>query len=102
MGKVICTKHGGIMGVLSCEHVERGTIQPLQRISFAKYRIDVLGDGTELLDTLICVSCATRFQLSPSEIVPAEVFENENRFPYVAPSCPTCIAEGTSQDSEGH
>jgi hypothetical protein len=93
VGAVACERHGTHPGVLCCDHVRSASETRAPLISFDSYRVDVTGDETELLDHLLCSACATRFHLSPSIQIPPAVWESEDKFPYVCPTCEQCLSE---------
>jgi hypothetical protein len=93
MGAVQCERHGTHPGRLCCDHVREAVSNSTQRISFDKYQVDLIGDGSMPLEHLLCVDCARAFGLSDSDVISAEVWEDASRFPYVCPVCTTCIRE---------
>ena len=93
MGAVACERHGTHPGVLCCEHIRAASEGQAPLISVVPYRVDMTGDGTEVLDHLLCRVCANRFRLSTSSPVPPEVWESKDRYPHVCPTCEQCLSE---------
>jgi hypothetical protein len=93
MGAVGCAKHGTKPGVLCCDHVRSASEARLQLITFNSYRTDMTGDGTELVENLLCDECAMRFHLSKTEAIAPEIWESRDSFPYVCPACRDCLSE---------
>jgi len=93
VGAVACDRHGAQPGVLCCDHVRSASAARSPLISFALYNSDVSGDGTVLVDNLLCSACATRFHLSNSKPIPPEIWESKHKFPYVCPACMQCLSE---------
>lgn len=93
MGAVECEKHGTHPGPLCCDHLRMAAEQVGADITFDVYRYDVLGDGVEFLAHLLCEECASKFNLRPSQLIPDDVWADEDRFPYVCPTCFYCLVE---------
>ena len=100
MGAVACEKHGTHPGVLGCDHVRLAAQVSGEAVSFDVYGCDVLGDGTAILKHLVCAACADQFGLSPSELIAEETCSDEERFPYVCPTCVHCLAQWTEKHNK--
>jgi hypothetical protein len=101
MGVVACERHGTHPGLLSCDHVSQAVANSAVLPSVDNYRFDLTGDGTTVLDHMICGECAARFGLSPSELISESVWEDERRFPYVCPVCAACFLEWRNGVQDG-
>ena len=79
--------------MLCCDHVSAaaGARSPL--ISFDTYQIDIGGDGATLVRSLLCVECTKQFNLSKSKPIAPEIWEREDKFPYICPACAQCLTE---------
>jgi hypothetical protein len=100
VGLVACEKHGPHSGPLCCDHVREAVYGSGPVIAFENHRFDVLEDGSELLDHMLCSGCAAKFGLSAAEFISHEVWGNQERFPYVCPVCEKCFEEWTSRSGE--
>jgi Arc/MetJ-type ribon-helix-helix transcriptional regulator len=91
---VECREHGRQNGALACQHVSdavwRKTRAP---VKYRKVLQDFMGDGTELLPSLLCAKCIEAFGIDPDKILPVEEGEDSKNFPYVAPICAQCLTE---------
>lgn len=100
MGAVACAKHGTHPGMPCCDHVREGCQNFGAVIPLNTYWVDLVGDGRELLDHLICADCAARFHLSTSSPIDGDVWEDASRFPNVAPTCEHCLMEWQREGRE--
>jgi hypothetical protein len=90
MGAEQCHIHGVQVGHLCCDHVAAGIKgdAALSASSSVIAEIDMLDDGSELLEICICQPCAAQFNISPNARLPGAAFDNG--IPYVAPTCCRC------------
>jgi hypothetical protein len=93
MGAVACERHGTHPGLLSCDHVHEAVSNSIPLASLDIYRVDLLDDGTQLIDHMLCGKCAAQFGLAPSEPIPSASWEDDRKFPYVCPVCAACFLE---------
>jgi hypothetical protein len=94
VGAVKCDEHGtNVAGPLCCDHIREAVNHSRPFIPYGIYRLDILGDGKDILSHLLCTDCASRFGLSADELISYEVWESDERFPYVCPTCAQCFAE---------
>jgi hypothetical protein len=100
VGAVACERHGTHPGVLCCDHVGEAVASSRPFLSFDNYRVDVVIDGAEPLNHLLCNKCAERFALSPRELIPKAVWADASRFPYVWPVCAGCFLEWRARMDE--
>jgi hypothetical protein len=100
VGAVACAKHGTHPGILCCDHIREGCEGFGTVIPFSTYGVDLVGNGGELLDHLICADCAERFQLSTSSPIDGDVWEDKSRFPHVCPTCEHCLMEWRREGRE--
>jgi hypothetical protein len=93
MGLVRCSRHGDQIGPLTCDHIhsEHHAI-PDEIEAFVQFQIDLVDDGSVLLDAALCANCAKTVPVSSGETVSGRRSE-ERDFPYVAPICGLCFAE---------
>jgi hypothetical protein len=91
--RVLCKKHGLQPTTLCCRHVLDAIEASGPGIELGTFRVDILGDATEWLDLLLCTACSDRYGLSAAAPIPAEVFEDEARFPWVGLACEECGSE---------
>jgi hypothetical protein len=94
LGLVACGKHGNSSGPLCCGHVltainGAGDVKPSSAVGF---RVDMLDDGTEFLDYLVCSPCARDYSLVGGTDLPGEYFDG-GKTPWVAPTCDKCLEE---------
>jgi hypothetical protein len=54
MGMVGCNKHGRQSGWLCCDHVREAVEHSMPVLSFEIYLYDIVGDGTEMLEHMLC------------------------------------------------
>ena len=95
VSRVICPTHGVHSGLLCCDHVGEA-IGALESLSFAEHRLSL--GPRESMTAMLCTDCAMRFGLSVDEPVPDDVWQDEGRFPYVAPACAACFREWSSRN----
>ena len=98
MGAVACERHGTHPSVLCCDHVRLAVEGRSLPIAFGTYQADMSGDGTLLVDNLLCAACASRFNLPKSKPIAAEIWEREDKFPYTCPTCAECLSEWQHED----
>jgi len=98
VGAVDCKKHGlHVAGPSCCDHVRKAVAYSTAFIPFGVYRFDVLGDGTLVQPYMLCTECASKYGLSVDEPISVEIWESDDRFPYVCPTCAQCFAEWSKQ-----
>jgi hypothetical protein len=97
MGRYRCPKHGNQTAPLCCRHIveaaNAGTWLSLQTVAF---EIDFLDEGSQILNVVVCTSCAAAAQLHSGDRVSGELWEkgsSSGSYPWVAPTCHICIAE---------
>jgi len=97
MGMVSCERHGGQTGPLVCEHIGRvahgiaGSAKvPVD--SILRLELDVLEDGTELLEHYFCRECVDKHGLATMKTIPHDLWGSQDRFPYVGPVCGKCFS----------
>jgi hypothetical protein len=94
LGAVTCKAHGTHPGPLCCHHVREAVESAAALIPFQVYGADIYGDGTELLEHILCTACASSLGLSSAnEMIPEDVWGKPDRFPDVSPVCQRCFAE---------
>ena len=96
MGAVQCERHGKHPGRMCCDHVREAVSNSTQNISFDKFQVDLMEDGSMPLEHMLCGGCARAFGLSVPDVISGEVWEDASRFPHVCPVCTTCIIEWLS------
>ncbi len=98
MGIMLCSKHGKQQGPMCCRHVLDAAMArpsaPASRPSLIRFDVDLLNDGGELLDFVICQDCADDYGLSAKMVLPWEYFDKD-KLPWTAPVCARCLAEFT-------
>jgi hypothetical protein len=108
MGLVVCDTHGPQQGPLCCQHVLDGsygrtssqvTAADPRRVAFL--RIDLLDDGSEMVDVVVCQECALRFGRVTGEILAGRHFGDENALPWVCPVCTPCLERWTGHPTPG-
>src|SRR5688500_187631 len=55
MGALQCERHGTHPGRLCCDHVREAVSNSTQNISFDKYQVDLMEDGSMALGHILCV-----------------------------------------------
>jgi hypothetical protein len=95
MGRVICEKHGASGGPLCCDHVLAAVYGREPRVQYRNVKFDAVGDGSCIVQHLICTDCLGKHGLETVDEVTEEVWEDENRFPRTCPVCEGCLAEYT-------
>jgi hypothetical protein len=99
VGAVQCKKHGlNVAGPFCCDHVRKAVTFSMPFIPFGVYRADILGDGTLIARHMLCSECASKYGLSVDVVVTEEVWDNDERFPYVCPVCAPCFKEWSAQE----
>jgi hypothetical protein len=71
-------------------------------IPFGIYRCDILDDGTLVQPYMLCTECASKFGLSVDETISSEVMLDDERFPYVCPTCAQCFAKWSAAYGSPH
>jgi len=54
---VACKKHGDSSGLLCCDHVCEAVYGSMPVLSFDVLRVNVLGDGSKMLEHMVCARC---------------------------------------------
>ena len=93
MGAVACERHGTHAGLLSCGHVHEAVASSVALGPFSICRFDLSGHGREALEHIICADCVAKFDLSPAELIPENVWADDYKFPLVYPLCAACFLE---------
>jgi hypothetical protein len=98
MGMVLCKRHGGQTGPLVCEHIGRDAhgIADSAKVpadSSLRLELDLLEDGTELLEHFFCRECVNTHGLSTMKTIPHDLWGSQDKFPFVAPVCGKCFSE---------
>lgn len=93
MGVHQCPKHGRQSGPLCCRHlvdaVSAGSEVPKPLVPF---ELDLLDDGTEILQVIVCASCVAASRLHPNSVVSGEAWSAEGAYPWVCPTCHICVS----------
>ncbi len=97
MGAVACERRGTHPGLLSCDHVHEAVANTTLLRSLAVHRFDIAGNGSTVVEHMLCAECAVQFGLSPGELIPEAVWGDERKFPYVYPLCAACFLEWRNQ-----
>ena len=101
MGLVRCEEHGEQQGPLCCQHVLDGSYgqgpspPKTDPGALAALRIDLLDDGSEMLDIVICRECAVRFGRSNGEVLASNYFGDDQALPWICPTCKPCLERWT-------
>lgn len=107
MGRVLCDRHGGQQGPLSCQHVLDGSDGVESPVASADphavvfLRVDLLDDGSEMLDVALCRECATRFARETGEVLAGRYFGDEGALPWICPVCNPCLERWTGHPTPG-
>ena len=101
MGLVLCEKHGPHSGPLCCRRVLEaisGTTS-LDPSSAIRLKVDMLDDGSELAEYVVCPACGSKYGLGKAEVLPSRYFDADAT-PWVAPACSLCFEEWYEQRSQ--
>jgi hypothetical protein len=97
MGIVLCERHGRQTGPFVCGHIggDAHGVAGSENVSpdsVLRLELDLLEDGGWLFETFVCRACAGKYGLANAKTIPADMIEDEERFPVVAPACEKCLA----------
>ena len=98
MGMVACGRHGHQTGPLACGHIgdDAHGIPGSTRVppqSVLRLDLDVMEDGSDLLEHSFCRACAEKYGLANLKTIPHDIWGSDDRFPYVAPVCELCFSD---------
>jgi hypothetical protein len=92
MGVVICKEHGRQEGSLGCDHVlsaVRNNVHP--KPTLIHFSVDLLNDGTTVLQHSVCSACAEQFHLVEGTRLTGEEWEEPGRLPRLDLLCRRCL-----------
>ena len=97
MGAVECSKHGLQInsGPLSCKHIRSAIFENHRSIKSVAFSIDLLDNGSVILDAVVCESCNKDLQISDGQKLASNEWSKLNKekgFPSIAPICPECFS----------
>jgi len=78
---------------MCCKHALDAIYGRSPRVKYKNIKFDVLCDGTEILQHLICEECLNKYSLKDKEFIEEDIWENEELFPWVCPVCDECLHE---------
>lgn len=110
MGMHDCPEHGWQDGEMTCSHVSVAVYaQALEtagtpRPPVLRVQVDLVDDGSYMLDTFVCGECADKYSLPNDTPVTGAHWESETKFPKLELVCSACLGRwlgyfpGTKQD----
>ena len=102
LGIIECPKHGRQFGPHCCDHLCKAVYdfavlnKSRVNIGTTSFYDDYLGDGTMLLDFMVCSDCATLCAVSESKTIRLELLGEDHVSATWPPVCEKCVNEWNS------
>ena len=93
MSLIQCEIHGLQGGPHCCKHVSSAIYKRSEDIEYAELVYEIDKEHGHVIQHLICIDCLKTYNLEKNMFITEDVWESEDRFPYVCPTCIECVKE---------
>lgn len=93
MNKVMCPRHGSVIGILACPEICAAAAANTPPPPHSKLSVDCSGEAPpgHMLTFLACAKCIAEFRLEEAAKVPWATFWDATAMPSLVPVCPVCV-----------